>query len=283
MQSRESAAPPTPGTEDGMDPEHDGVAPVERVADAASARQCGKSAGLPGNALRAGSLPATAIAIPISDFALGHAGRPPGGSMSDQPEHSGAPPERGDAGATDDASFFSPPIRLTGKTIAEAEREAISAWLIEGFPHSPLALQIAMLIKDGAYLRRAASERKAGEAGQCGGCGGPHRFDTSVPSVLWNRVVRAAGLADYLCATCVVRAFAKAGVSFTATLYGDDFDGLPISVEINGATSTAAHEIQEQNNSLRAALYKLSAWEGHTVESVRAYAAAVLDAVTKAL
>lgn len=51
----------------------------------------------------------------------------------------------------------------------------------------------------------------------CGGCGGPHRFDTSVPSVLWNRVIRSQGLSEYLCAACIVREFAKAGVSFTAT------------------------------------------------------------------
>lgn len=90
---------------------------------------------------------------------------------------------------------------------------------------------------------------------RCGGCDGPHRFDTSVPSVLWNRVVRAQGLSDYLCTACIVRAFAKAGVSFTATLYGDGFDGLPIAVEINGATATTAHEVSEQNNTLRAALW----------------------------
>ena len=100
----------------------------------------------------------------------------------------------------------------------------------------------------------------------CGGCGGPHRFDTSVPSVLWNRVVRAQGLSDYLCLPCIVRAFAKAGVSFPATLWGDGFDGLPIAVEINGAVSTAAREVSEQNNHLRGALSEIMdrARDAHT-------------------
>ena len=87
---------------------------------------------------------------------------------------------------------------------------------------------------------------------------GPHRFDTTVPSVLWNRVIRARGDNEYLCTTCIVRAFARAGVSFTAVLYGDDFPGgLPIAVEINGALAVAAYELGEQNNTLRAALDEL--------------------------
>ena len=65
----------------------------------------------------------------------------------------------------------------------------------------------------------------------CGGCGGPHRFDTSVPSVLWNRVIRPLDIGEYLCLTCIVREFAKAGISFTATLWGDGLGGLPIAGE----------------------------------------------------
>lgn len=88
----------------------------------------------------------------------------------------------------------------------------------------------------------------------CGGCGGPHRFDTSVPSVLWNRVIRSLGISEYLCLTCILRAFARAGISFTATLWGDGFDGLPIAVEVNGAVSRAVHELNEENNRLRSTL-----------------------------
>lgn len=59
--------------------------------------------------------------------------------------------------------------------------------------------------------------------GECDLCGGPHRFDTSVPSDQWNAVIRAAGLPEYLCLTCVTEAFVKAGVSFNAELYGSPF------------------------------------------------------------
>lgn len=55
----------------------------------------------------------------------------------------------------------------------------------------------------------------------CMGCGGPHRFDTSIPSALWNKVIRGADLPDYLCTSCIVAAFVRAGVSFTAELYGE--------------------------------------------------------------
>ena len=88
----------------------------------------------------------------------------------------------------------------------------------------------------------------------CGGCGGPHLFDTSVPSVLWNRVIRPQGTSEYLCTSCIVRAFARAGMSFTATLWGDGFNGLPLAVEVNGATATVAYELSEQNTMLRSTL-----------------------------
>ena len=93
----------------------------------------------------------------------------------------------------------------------------------------------------------------------CDACDRPCAFETSVPSVLWNRVVRAQGLDEYLCAACIVRIFAKAGVSFTAELHGDGFNGLPIAVEINGAASTAPIELSEENNRLRVALAALRA------------------------
>lgn len=91
-------------------------------------------------------------------------------------------------------------------------------------------------------------------AGTCGLCGGPHRFDTSVPSALWNAVVRARGLPDYLCTTCVVEAFATANASFPAELYGAGFHGLPLSVEVNGAASRAAALLNDENARLRGAL-----------------------------
>jgi hypothetical protein len=68
---------------------------------------------------------------------------------------------------------------------------------------------------------------------KCEGCGGPHRFDTSVPSVVWNEVIRARGLSDFLCTNCILEAFAKAGKSFTAQLYGEGLNGLPMEFRIN--------------------------------------------------
>lgn len=72
-------------------------------------------------------------------------------------------------------------------------------------------------------------------------CGGPHPFDTTVPSDTWNRVIRAQGLPEYLCTTCIIRAFALAGVSFTAELWSariDQFAGLPIAVTIGTTRPT---------------------------------------------
>jgi len=64
----------------------------------------------------------------------------------------------------------------------------------------------------------------------CGGCGGPHRFDTSIPNELWNEVIRAKGISEYLCTSCIVREFALAGKDFTATLWSDDFNGVSLAV-----------------------------------------------------
>lgn len=96
-------------------------------------------------------------------------------------------------------------------------------------------------------------------APRCARCGGPHPFDTTVPSVRWNAVIRAHGLAEYLCLTCIVRAFAKSGESFTATLWGDGFGGLPISVAINGRQAQDAAAISEENTALRSSLFAIRA------------------------
>ena len=91
----------------------------------------------------------------------------------------------------------------------------------------------------------------------CSGCGGPHPFDTSVPSVVWNRVIRDGGLPDYLCTTCIVRAFALVGESFTATLWSPEFDGLPIHVMVRDQVAADATAISDENTRLRAELYAL--------------------------
>jgi hypothetical protein len=60
---------------------------------------------------------------------------------------------------------------------------------------------------------------------KCNGCGGPHAFDTSIESSVWNAVVRERGLPDYLCFSCIAKEFFKAGRGFSAKLYGDDVSG----------------------------------------------------------
>lgn len=88
----------------------------------------------------------------------------------------------------------------------------------------------------------------------CAACGGPHRFDTTVPSVVWNEVIRAGGLPEYLCTTCIIEAFVKIDQSFTATLWGEDFHGSSIEVQVNQRPATDAARIQAENDRLRARL-----------------------------
>ena len=88
----------------------------------------------------------------------------------------------------------------------------------------------------------------------CSGCGGPHPFDTTVPSVVWNRVIRANGLPDYLCTTCIVSAFVSRGESFTAELIGATMPRTAIEVRVNGAEARDAAAISEENTALRAQL-----------------------------
>ncbi len=88
----------------------------------------------------------------------------------------------------------------------------------------------------------------------CGQCGGPHPFDTSIPSVVWNRFVRECGLSDFLCLTCIVQQFVTVGSGFTATLWSEQFNGVPIEVVVNGKNAQDATLIQEENNSLRSRL-----------------------------
>lgn len=96
----------------------------------------------------------------------------------------------------------------------------------------------------------------------CEHCGGPHPYDMSVPSPLWNRVVRPLKMGDYLCATCIIEAFAGSRESFTAELWSEGFDGLLIEVRVDGKISQAAREATNENNELRAKLSAATArWE----------------------
>jgi len=95
------------------------------------------------------------------------------------------------------------------------------------------------------------------DAPSCGGCGGPHRFDTSVPSVAWNAVIRARGLSEYLCTSCILREFVRDGRSFTAELYGDGMSGIPVEFRIAEQVATDAAKINDENNALRSALDRI--------------------------
>lgn len=104
-------------------------------------------------------------------------------------------------------------------------------------------------------LNRVANllaEASIGQNPACSRCGGPHPFDTTVPSVVWNATIRARGLEEYLCLTCIVTAFACFGESFTAELNGGPFQGgLPIEVRIRDCVATDAARISEENTALR--------------------------------
>lgn len=98
---------------------------------------------------------------------------------------------------------------------------------------------IAQLISErDAALAQSPAERPTQEmdANVCAGCEGKYRYDTTIPSTLWNRVIRAQGLPEYLCAACILAEFVKAGEAFTAHLSGDGVSGCVIHVEVNGRT-----------------------------------------------
>jgi hypothetical protein len=75
--------------------------------------------------------------------------------------------------------------------------------------------------------------------------------------VVWNAVIRANHLPDYLCLTCIVAAFVRAGQSFTAELVGGGFHRVPIEVRINGAVAQDAARVSEENTCLRSTLFAL--------------------------
>lgn len=102
-----------------------------------------------------------------------------------------------------------------------------------------------------------------GGDGRCLSCHGPHLFDTSVPSPLWNRVIRENGLPEYLCASCVIKAFVQARTSFIAELYGPDVDGeqvprIAVAVDEIPVTDSYGH-LQAANRELQERIRELEA------------------------
>lgn len=101
----------------------------------------------------------------------------------------------------------------------------------------------------------------------CTGCGGEYRFDTTLPSVTWNRVIRAQGLPEFLCTACIVRAFVLAGEGFTAQLWSQEFNGVPVEFSIHSKTADSHAEMSEENTRLRAELFAYSQRESQWNES----------------
>jgi len=112
-----------------------------------------------------------------------------------------------------------------------------------------------------AMLRAALAAAPASSPDNppCALCGGPHPFDTTVPSVRWNHVIRRAGLPDYLCLTCIVSAFVQAGESFTAELIGGDHHCEPIEIRTRSQNAIDAQTLSAENTTLRAQLQQLAA------------------------
>lgn len=131
---------------------------------------------------------------------------------------------------------------------AEAAREAAE---IEA--ERDLASRVSGVSSEGAHFPSGSEKKENGQkvSLRCNGCAGVYRFDTTVPSPTWNAVIRAQGIPEFLCTACIVRAFALAGRSFTATLWGDDFNGLPIEVVVDSQPARDAEAIQQENNALR--------------------------------
>lgn len=149
--------------------------------------------------------------------------------------------------------------------------KVVEKWQAQGGPYLPRDLTEQQKAELASYIDQGVAQAVQAERERwnctkpidappvCSGCGGPHPFDTSIPSVVWNRVIRDGGLPDYLCTTCIIRAFALAGVSFTATLWSPEFHGLPIHVMVRDHVATDAAAISEENTQLRADLFALRA------------------------
>lgn len=70
-----------------------------------------------------------------------------------------------------------------------------------------------------------------------------------------------------------MRAFVKASEGFTATLWGDEFNGIPIEVVVNGKNAQDASAIQDENNAFRVRIRQIE----QENDGLRFAARAVLD------
>lgn len=114
----------------------------------------------------------------------------------------------------------------------------------------------------------------------CLQCGGPHDFDTSVPSAVWNATIRAKKLPEYLCLTCIVREFVREGKGFTAQLWNEEFNGVPIEIVVNGQNANDAAEISDENTAYRVRIRELETTAIEAAKEIIQLAQA--DALTEA-
>lgn len=103
---------------------------------------------------------------------------------------------------------------------------------------------------------------------QCQKCGGPYRFDTSLPSPVWNRVIRGYDLPDTLCVSCILEAFVNAGVGFQATLSGCGLDGAVIEVTVNGKGGNEVTLLENENARLRSFIQSIIGKCQNTLDEV---------------
>lgn len=123
-------------------------------------------------------------------------------------------------------------------------------------PHANCRAGLDRMARQEQWVFDVASGEKNLLGGQpatppCAMCRAPYQFDTTIPSRVWNRVVRSRGLPEYLCTTCIVKVFAEAGESFTATLWGGKFNGLAIDLRVNWKRAQDAALVSEENTRLR--------------------------------
>lgn len=120
-----------------------------------------------------------------------------------------------------------------------------------------MAVNEAKGVDSSVVIPEDSSESADGPNSACALCGGPHDFDTSVPSAVWNRVIRAKGLPEYLCTTCIVREFVRAGEGFTAQLWNEEFYGTTIEVVIDGKNANDAALVSDENTAYRVRIEEL--------------------------
>ena len=167
----------------------------------------------------------------------------------------------------EEQNLAAPSGQITKDNLLSAELKNVkreSIWL-RG-PNRPFSMNDSPVSEHKQYDDDV--EYRALTTSACRGCGGPHDFDTSVPSAAWNRVIRAQGLPEYLCTTCIVREFVRVGEGFTAQLWNEEFYGVNIEVVVNGQNAKDAALVSDENTAYRVRIEQLEAALGEAVQAI---------------